>query len=438
MSKVERKMCMFDGGSELDTVHEDIQKGFEVDASILEALQEAEERGENWKRPDFKLRDLRGNLLDPEQPVVARPSVYSQRLDAFSVARTPAYRRLPTLLEETVTSSDNGDAPPSVECKVLLTPESSAAVWEHDLGEDARALASEILVHICGESCFKYFGDKVQQICRHGHYYVTEFAEWRRRRRGKLLRNTFVVVEQTQYGMQGRLLSFQGHPFECQSNYGGLATIRCSYDVQDLRRVSAIRRQVDGSDELYWMKPGTQLPHIGDREEWGYMNEQEWDGTEFKLRHPRPSAETPPERWENEVNSERWRRIFLECIDSSDRKSCSEDVASEEPDSAETDFDADDFDVAGFTCEARAAFSDGLNTGFYITQYTTKQNPTLREFWNRCAPVSSEWLRAESSGAGSSTRSSREVSLMAESTASRRKRNEFSKASRVSGKHLTC
>ena len=81
----------------------------------------------------------------------------------------------------------------------------------------------------------------MQQICRHGFYYVVEFAEWKRRRRGKPLRNTFAVVEQTKYGMQGRLSLIQEHPFECQGNYGALAVLRCNFDIQDLRRVSSLR-----------------------------------------------------------------------------------------------------------------------------------------------------------------------------------------------------
>ena len=58
-----------------------------------------------------------------------------------------------------------------------------------------------------------------------------------RRRRGKALRNALFVVRQTKFGIQGRLLPFQGHPFECQTNYGGLGALRCNFNVQDMRRV---------------------------------------------------------------------------------------------------------------------------------------------------------------------------------------------------------
>ena len=252
-------------------------------------------------------------------------------------------------------------------------------------------------MHICGESCFKYSGNKVQQICRHGFYHVSEFAEWRRRRRGKALRNTLVVVEQTKYGMQGRILSLQEHPFECQSNYAGLAALRCNLDVQDLRRVSALRRQAQGAPpgDLYWLRPGECLPHVGDQPTWGTMNEYEWDGERFQPRAPRPVGEEKPLQWEPAWSAERWRHVLLECMGSGGRASCSDGApasaagaagsADEAPPrlSAGSDSDEerelgeDEFDIEGFMHEARGAFSDGVNTGFYINTYTTKHCPTM-------------------------------------------------------------
>ena len=92
-------------------------------------------------------------------------------------------------------------------------------------------------MHICGDSCYKYSGAKMEHICRHGFYYIIALADWRRRRRGKALRNALFVIKQTSHGMQGRVLVFQEHPFECQSNYAGTASLRSNLDVQDLRRV---------------------------------------------------------------------------------------------------------------------------------------------------------------------------------------------------------
>ena len=101
-----------------------------------------------------------------------------------------------------------------------------AADWERLFQEDVQKLVSEILIHICGESCFKYTKAKCSKICRHGFYYITHLADWRRRRQGKWLRNALFVVKATEYGMQGRILGFQEHPFECQSNYAGSSTMR--------------------------------------------------------------------------------------------------------------------------------------------------------------------------------------------------------------------
>ena len=50
------------------------------------------------------------------------------------------------------------------------------------------------------------------------------------------MRNVLYIVKEKTHGMQGRLLLWQLHPFECQSNYAGTAALRCNFDVQDLRR----------------------------------------------------------------------------------------------------------------------------------------------------------------------------------------------------------
>ena len=70
------------------------------------------------------------------------------------------------------------------------------------------------------------------------------------------MRNALFVVKQNKFGMQGRVLLFQEHPFECQSNYAGVAALRCNFDLQDLRRVS---RNED------FVAVGEDMPHIGDR-----------------------------------------------------------------------------------------------------------------------------------------------------------------------------
>ena len=65
---------------------------------------------------------------------------------------------------------------------------------------------------------------------------------------------------------------FQEHPFECQSNYASIGAIRCNFDAQDMRRILPTE---------HWMAEGEDLPHIGSRDHWGYMNVYEWDGEAY-------------------------------------------------------------------------------------------------------------------------------------------------------------
>ena len=111
------------------------------------------------------------------------------------------------------------------------------------------------------------------------------------------------VVKRTDHGMQGRILVFQEDPFECQTNYAGLAGIRCNFDVQDLRRVLP---------EHAWAAPGEPLPHLGDRPDWGYMNHYEWDGTSYVERHREGCGDvTEPVQWDEELRPEDWRKFPL-------------------------------------------------------------------------------------------------------------------------------
>jgi len=195
----------------------------------------------------------------------------------------------------------------------------------------------------------------MEHICRHGFYYIIALADWRRRRRGKALRNALFVIKQTSHGMQGRVLVFQEHPFECQSNYAAIATLRSNFDAQDLRRVLP---------EEHWLEDGEEMPHIGDRPEWGYMNVFEWDGEEYVPRRGDASEDMPRAgaAFRDDLSAEEWRGILLHCLQSSDDECAGPDLTEL----------ADELER-----EAVASFSDGLNTGFYINAYTTKQCPTM-------------------------------------------------------------
>ena len=162
--------------------------------------------------------------------------------------------------------------------------------------------------------------------------------------------------------MQGRLLLFQEHPFEVQTNYAASAALRCNFDVQDLRRVLP---------EHLWKPDDVALPSLRideDRDkEMGYMGVYEWDGEGFVERQPgRTSGEnTEPEQWRDEMTRSDWRDAFLAALGKD-----------------EMDDDAlHDSCCECLKCECLkasvAAFADAINTGFYVNSYTTKQCPTM-------------------------------------------------------------
>ena len=251
LSKTERGLARYDGGSELEALREEGEKGAALSEATQRCLQE--EDSDTWCRPRLPERDAAGEEVQPGATEAPRESVYTKRLNAFSVSRCPSYRRVGTMR---LAAADPVGCLADEESAAVTVTGLSSADWEKLFGEDVRRLATEILLHICNESCYKYTGANKDQICRHGFYYIVTLGDWRRRRRGKALRNALFVVKQSKYGMQGRVLHFQEHPFECISNHAGVAAMRCNLDVQCLRRVLP---------EEHWMMADDTMPHIGDR-----------------------------------------------------------------------------------------------------------------------------------------------------------------------------
>ena len=107
------------------------------------------------------------------------------------------------------------------------------------------------------------------------------------------------------------------------------------------------------------MDPEDQLPHVGDRPSWGYMNKYEWNGEEYEDRPDLSGVE--PQSWGDELQPAEWREILLELY----QKPAPREVFHEEIEEDE-----------GLE-EAIASFSDGINIGFYINSYTTKHCPTM-------------------------------------------------------------
>ena len=351
-SRAEKNITRFDGGSELDELREEASRGSvltEEQQSLLDTADPAE-----WRRPCLPLRDAAGEVIPLGASEPLRTSVYSKRLNDFEVSRCPSYRRLGAM--RIAAAADAGES--NNDAGADQIDGLSAAAWEQQFGQDVRRLATEILIHICGDSCYKYSGSKMVQICRHGFYYVVVVADdWHRRRRGKPLRNAVFVVRQSKFGMQGRLHLPQEHPFECQSNYAALGALRCNFDMQDLRRVLP---EDDWLDE--------ELPHVGNQEAWGYMNVFEWDGMEWVARrvdsegYRKPDLDGEPVRWSTPVSATDWRKTVMDCLTATTDASMPEDHKAL---------------CQRIEREVSASFGDGLNTGFYINAYTTKHCPTM-------------------------------------------------------------
>ena len=154
-STTERAMTKFDGGSELETLREEAARSVELTYEQQEFLDN--ESDDVWRRPDLAVRDRSGAEIKGEEgKEPARVSVYGKRLGEFAVSQCPSYRRLRVLKQHLLTSSSDEGGDPEV---------MDSATWKDLFFEDALKLAREILVHICGESCFKYSGAKVQHIC---------------------------------------------------------------------------------------------------------------------------------------------------------------------------------------------------------------------------------------------------------------------------------
>ena len=202
----ERRLCMYDGGSELGLL-EAIPEEQRSDAqkNVL-----ASDEAENWCRPCFPLRDVAGCELTEDTEVGGkRESVYSKPISNFAVGQCPNYRRLHTI---SATMAQSDVAKPSADqLPDVPSRHDDRDQWTESFYADVRALAQEIFVHICGDSCHKYSGKKKEKICRHGFYYIVNLSDWEKRhdgvcfrRQGKALRNAMFVVKETKHGMQGK------------------------------------------------------------------------------------------------------------------------------------------------------------------------------------------------------------------------------------------
>ena len=232
--------------------------------------------------------------------------------------------------------------------------------------QDARDLVIGCGIHVCSPSCFKYHSNKASQICRHNFYHrVTVYTEDEKhekqlRRRGKSLRGCIGIFRETDYGMAGRIITFQLHPWETSTAYAALVAMRCNVDVQDMRRVLPPR---------LWMSPDDLEPDAEEEDRNTYNHgafPQRYRG--FSLgpqdawgwyRHLNTS---PCRKWDMVVFTD-WHKIFSDLWHG--------DMTEAVPDAGSEEFDR------LLEQNALATFIDAHSTSYYVNSYTTKVNPTM-------------------------------------------------------------
>ena len=202
-------------------------------------------------RAELPYRNTKGDIVDRETWTAdydaTSKGMWSRSISAWPSATLPGYRlgehdapvtAPPTPVPNLCGDVRGGDAPEPLR---VLREALPSADFIRDLCHDARDLVVGCAVPVCSPSCFKYNSKGASHICRHGFYNVVTLydesdTEIRRRRRGKPLRGCVGIFRDTRFGMAGRIITYQVHPWECATNYAALIAARCNVDVQDLRR----------------------------------------------------------------------------------------------------------------------------------------------------------------------------------------------------------
>ena len=240
-------------------------------------------------------------------------------------------------------------------------------------------------------------------------------TEVHRRRRGKPLRGCIGIFQDTRFGMAGRIITYQVHPWECSTNYATLVAARCNADVQDLRRVLP---------PTLWMSP-EDLEPVGDEQEgetythgaypqryknfslgqqdtWGWFQHL---GTTEHAAH-------------EAIVFTDWHGEFASLLKMPGA------VAPASP------ADRQDADMVSGAAQASAvaAFVDAHNTSYYINSYTTKVNPTMDDVLSKLLDglrrLRGEWSEREAEQAAAE-----EGSTVREST--RKGREDFRRTMQV-------
>ena len=256
----ERKYFQADGGVEVGTAAELGLEDGEAPRELSFYVPDQDGgTGTAAIRVDLPYRNNAGDIVDREEWTTeyecSTKGLWSKPISAWPSGTLPAYRHAeckahtqstqvaPTLcddahLSQGVPSDDQAGEDPLQALRGAMPSEEFIRSMCHD----ARDLVIGAAVHVCSPSCYKYHSKGGSHICRHNFYHVVTLydeadTELRVRRRGKPLRGCIGIFRDTRFGMAGRIITYQVHPWECSTNYAALVAMRCNVDVQDLRRV---------------------------------------------------------------------------------------------------------------------------------------------------------------------------------------------------------
>ena len=367
----EKKCFWADGGSEVTTEADIDRFGVASENETLYfTLPAGEPEEDQWPeaiRPCMPLRGHDGSEVDATAWAAefeeARKKLWSQPVSDTPPGKRPRY----CSQHEFLTAHElNSEA--VQELRAALPSDD----FIREACADARDLVIGCAVHVCSPSCWKYHSNGKSQICRHNFYHVVVLVteggtSVKRRRQGKPLRGCLAICRDTRYGMAGRILTFQIHPWECPSNYAALLSLRCNIDVQDLRRVPP---------PWVWMLPEELEAKVGEEEESRH-------GAYPQRVRGFSTGPQPEWGWMKHLGTtEECRDLVLPTVNWHallERLSVLPPVVWEE-------LGADDATAAAMKASfasGRAIFIDAHNAGFYINSYTTKVNPTMDNVMRR-------------------------------------------------------
>ncbi|CAK0847613.1 unnamed protein product, partial [Prorocentrum cordatum] len=406
----EKRYFRADGGAEMATAE---QLGREGETE--EALWFYDPRADGYHRAiraDLPLLNNDGEAVDgdaawTEQRAAENKGYWRRPLSSSASGIFPRYRGGGTLAESL----------PSDE-------------WIREMCRDARELVIGFGIHVCSPSCYKYHSDKMRgsQICRHNFYNLVTLCTWpeggdsqecRLRARGKALRGCIGIFRETDYGMAGRIVTFQLHPGETSTKCAAVVPARCNVDVQDMRRVLPPRLWMDASEleppaneedrksYNHGLYPQRYADFsVGAREDWGWFQHLNT---------------TSAEKWDLVVVTD-WHEIFRELANR-------DSPAVDGGDAARADLQRD------LERHALATFVDAHNTSYYVNSYTTKVNPSMDDVLCKLLDgvrrLKSQWDDREAQAAGG-------ASDEAQSTAAGKRKEYFKRTLQVLARFETC